>query len=480
MAPRYQSKVPKSNDLSGDDEDSPRVAKPKSKKAKASAATAPLPVLRPDAAGIDIGAREIYVAVPPDLPGRTVRSFDTFTEDLHALRDWLKECAVTTVAMESTSVYWIPLFQILEAAGLEVCLVNARHVKNLPGRKSDVRDCQWLQYLHAVGLLRGSFRPADEVCAVRAVLRHRDGLLKGAARCVNHLHKALTQMNVQLQHVISDLTGVTGLAILEAILAGERDPQKLAALKDHRIKASRDVIAKSLRGDWRQEHLFVLRQSHALWNSIQELIADCDAHIQSMLQAFDASVEVASAPLGEAKASHKKPQKNQVNFDARTECYRVLGVDLTALPGFDTPTALVLLCELGPGFAEKFATAKHFASWLGLCPDNRITGGKIISSKTRAVKSRVATALRLSAQSLWRAQNYFGDLYRRWKARLGNQKAVTAMAHKLARVVWHLLKFKQAFDWKVFEKEEAKMKRKKLARLQTMAASLNLQLVPIQ
>lgn len=481
MAPRYQSKVTKSKDLSGyGDDDSSRAAKSKSKKSQGSAATAPLPMLRPDAAGIDIGAREIYVAVPPDRPGRTVRSFDTFTEDLLALRDWLKECGVQTVAMESTSVYWIPLFQILEAAGLEVCLVNARHCKNLPGRKTDVQDCQWLQYLHAVGLLRGSFRPADEVCAVRSLLRHRDGLLKGAARCVNHWHKALTQMNVQLQHVISDLTGVTGLAILEAILNGERDPVALARLKDHRIKASRDTIAKSLCGDWREEHLFTLRQSHALWSTYQELITDCDAQIQTMLGEFDAAVDLENAPLGEAKSSHKKPQKNQPQFDARTECYRVLGVDLTALPGVDTPTALVLVCELGPAFAEKFATAKHFASWLGLCPDNRITGGKIISSKTRAVKSRVATALRLSAQSLWRAQNYFGDLYRRWKARLGNQKAVTAMAHKLARVLWHLLKFKQAFDWKVFEKEEAKMKRKKLQRLQNLAASLNLQLVPLQ
>jgi transposase len=485
MAPRYQSKVSKSHDLCGYGQDygqpllaTTAPAKSKNKKSKASAATAPLPVMRPNAAGLDIGAREIFVAVPPHLPGRTVRSFDTFTEDLLALRDWLKECGVTTVAMESTSVYWIPLFQILEAARIEVCLVNARHCKNLPGRKTDVKDCQWLQYLHSVGLLRGSFRPTDEVCAVRAVLRHRDGLVKGAARCVHHWHKSLTQMNVQLQHVISDLTGVTGLAILEAILAGQRDPQKLAALKDHRIKASRDTIAKSLCGDWRAEHLFTLRQSHALWNTCQELIADCDAQIQAMLAQFDARVDLETAPLGAAKTSHKKPQKNQVAFDARTECYRVLGVDLSAAPGIDTSTALVLLCELGPGFAEKFATAKHFASWLALCPDNRITGGKILSSKTRAVKSRVATALRLAAQSLWRAQNYFGDLYRRWKARLGNPKAVTAMAHKLARVLWHLLKFKEAFDWKVFEQEEAKMKRQKLKRLQTMAASLNYQLLP--
>ena len=445
---------------------------------KPKSSTPPLPVLHLHAAGIDIGAREIYVAVPPGSSARPVRAFATFTEDLHCLRDWLQECGVTTVAMESTGVYWIPLFQILEAAGVEVCLVNARHCKNLPGRKTDVQDCQWLQHLHCVGLLRGSFRPADQVCAVRTILRHRDALVRGAGRCVSHLHKALTQMNVQLHHVISDLTGVTGQAILQAILAGERDPQTLAALKDHRIKASRDVIAKSLRGDWRAEHLFTLRQTHALWQQHQKLIAECDAQIQAMLQAFDARADLKAAPLPPAKSSHKKAQRNEPQFAAREECYRVLGVDLTAVPGFQTPTVLVLLGELGPEFAEKFPTAKHFGSWLGLCPDNRITGGKIYSVKTRDVKSRVAEALRLAAQSLWRAQNYFGDLYRRWKARLGSPKAITAMAHKLARILWHLLKFKQPFNPAVFAKEEEKMKRKKLARLQNLAASLNYQLVP--
>jgi len=446
---------------------------------KAKSVSTSLPTLHPNAAGIDVGARELYVAVPPGRDPRPVRSFATFTEDLHALRDWLLACGVTTVALESTGVYWIALFQILEAAGLEVYLVNARHCKNLPGRKTDVQDCQWLQYLHSVGLLRGSFRPADQVCAVRTILRHRDALLRGASRCVSHLHKALTQMNVQLQHVISDLTGVTGQAILTAILAGERDPQKLAALKDHRIKASRDVIAKSLCGDWRTEHLFTLKQTHVLWQQHQELIAQCDAQIQQMLQGFDARVDVARSPLPpQTKTSHKKPQKNEPWFDARTECYRVLGVDLTLVPGFATPTVLVLLCELGPEFADKFATAKHFGSWLGLCPDNRITGGRIYSVQTRDVKSRVAEALRLAAQSLWQAKNYFGDLYRRWKARLGSPKAITAMAHKLARILWHLLKYKQPFNPEVFAQAEAKMKRQKLARLQTLAASLNYQLIP--
>jgi transposase len=436
------------------------------------------PTLHPHAAGIDVGAREVYVAVPPASDARPVRTFATFTEELLSVRDWLKDCGVRSVALESTGVYWIPLFQILERAGLEVVLVNARHCKNLPGRKTDVQDCQWLQYLHSVGLLRGSFRPADQVCAVRSILRHRDRLVDGAARCVNHLHKALTQMNIQLQHVISDLTGVTGLAILEAILSGERDPVALAQLKDHRIKASRDTLAKSLRGDWRDEHLFTLRQSYELWKVHQQLIAACDHQIESMLAAFDTRA-AKDAVLAPARTTHKKAQKNEPQFLAREECFRVLGVDLTAVPGFGTPTVLVLLCELGPGFAEKFKTAKHFGSWLGLCPDNRITGGRVYSVKTRDVKSRVATALRLAAQSLSQAQNYFGDLYRRWKARLGAPKAITAMAHKLARVLWHLLKYQQEFDWKVFEKEEQKMKRKKLARLQNLAAAMNYQLTPL-
>ena len=436
------------------------------------------PTVHPDAAGIDIGARQIYVAVPHDRCPRPVRCFDTFTDSLLALRDWLKDCAITTVAMESTGVYWIPLFQILESAGIEVCLVNARHCKNLPGRKTDVQDCQWLQYLHSVGLLRSSFRPTDQVCAVRCILRHRDSLVRAASRSVSHLHKAMTQMNVQLHHVISDLTGVTGLAILQAILAGERDPLKLAALKDPRIKASRDTLAKSLRGDWRVEHLFTLQQTFELWQKQQSLISACDLQIASMLQSFDTRADAGGAPLPAPKSSHRKPQGNEPQFAAREDCFRVLGVDLTDVPGFQSPTVLLLLCELGPDFASRFSTAKHFASWLGLCPDNRITGGKVYSVRTRDVKSRVAEALRLAAQSLWRANNYFGELFRRFKARLGSPKAITAMAHKLARILWHLLKFKQPFNPEVFRKEEDRLKLKKLARLQNLANSMNYQLVP--
>ena len=458
---------------------SPRY-KGKKKIPAVSKTTPSLPVLQPHAAGIDIGAREIYVAVPPDRDPKPVRAFATFTDDLHALRAWLKACGVTSVAMESTGVYWIPLFQILEAAGIEVCLVNARHCKNLPGRKTDVQDCQWLQYLHSVGLLRGSFRPVETVCAVRSLLRHRDGLVRAAATCVHRLHKALTQMNIQLQHVIADITGVTGLAMLEAILAGERDPVVLAQLKDGRIRASTDTIAKSLHGDWRSEHLFTLRQTLATWKHYQGQITACDEETARLLQAFAAKVDPVTHPLPPRTSTHKTPQKNEPRFAAREELYRTCGVDLTQVPGFQSGTALVLVAELGPDFAERFPTAKHFGSWLGLCPDNRITGGKIMSSATRDVKSRAATALRLAAQGLNSAQNYFGDLYRRWKARLGTPKAISAMAHKLARILWHLFKHREAFNPEVFRKEEEKMQRKKLARLHNTAAALGFKLVPTQ
>jgi len=435
-----------------------------------------LPTLHPHAAGIDIGATAIQVAVPGDADPRPVRTFTTFTDDLHALRDWLKACGIQTVAMESTSVYWIPLFQILEAAGLEVYLVNARHCKNLPGRKTDVSDCQWLQYLHSVGLLRASFRPPEHICAVRALLRHRTTLVRYAADQVRHLHKALTQMNLQLHNVISDLTGVTGLAILEAILAGERDAQQLAALKDHRIKASRDTIARSLQGDWRPEHLFVLHQALATWKHYQQLLTQCDAQIEAELARLEA--QPPAQPLPPPATSHRRAQRNEPRFDARAELHRLCGVDLTQVPGVQVNTALVLFTELGPDFVQRFPTAKCFASWLGLCPDNRITGGKVMSVKTRDVKSRSAEALRLAAQSLWRAKNYMGDCFRRWKARLGTPKAITAMAHKLARILWHLIKHRTPYDPTVWQHAEAKLQQKKIHRLHQSAAALGFQLTP--
>lgn len=434
-----------------------------------------LPMLHPHAAGIDIGATEIQVAVPCDADAKPVRTFSSFTDDLLKLRDWLKACGVKTVAMESTSVYWIALFQILEAAGLEVFLVNARHCKNLPGRKTDISDCQWIQYLHSVGLLRASFRPPEAICAVRSLLRHRANLTRYAGSHVQHLQKALTQMNLQLHNVISDLTGVTGLAILQAILAGERDPLKLAALKDHRIKASGDTIARSLRGDWRPEHLFVLQQALDTWKHYQHLIAQCDQQIEKDLSHFESKPAAHSLPP--PATSHRKAQRNEPRFDARAELHRLCGVDLTQVPGLQGNTTLVLFTELGPDFVIRFPTAKCFASWLGVCPDNRITGGRIISVKTRDVKSRTAMALRLAAQSLWRSKDYLGECFRRWKARLGTPKAITAMAHKLARILWHLLKYRQPYDPSVWAKAEEKLKQKTIKRLHQNAAALGFKLV---
>jgi transposase len=297
----------------------PAKKKARSRRAKKIKTTHSQPTIRPHAAGIDVGATELYVAVPADADAEPVRTFATFTEDLHALADWLARCRVETVALESTGVYWIPIFQILEARGLEVCLVNARHVKNVPGRKSDVSDCQWLQYLHSVGLLHASFRPPAQVCAVRSLWRHRDTLIRYAASHVQHMQKALTQMNIQLANVISDLTGKTGLAIVDALLAGERDPQQLAALRDHRIKADLATIAKSLVGDWKDEHLFTLRQARVTYAHYQQMVAECDTQIATFLRGFESRVDVAAQPLPPSTTSHRRPQRHEPAFDLRGE-----------------------------------------------------------------------------------------------------------------------------------------------------------------
>jgi transposase len=437
------------------------------------------PLLRPHSAGIDIGATQLYVAVPADSHPEPVRTFGTFTEDLHALADWLIRCKVQTVAMESTGVYWIPLFQVLEARGLEVCLVNARHVKNVPGRKTDVSDCQWLQYLHSVGLLRASFRPPAHVCALRSLWRHRDTLIRYAASHVQHMQKSLLQMNLQLAHVISDITGKTGLAIIDAVLSGERDGTKLAALRDHRIKASTATIAKSLCGDWKSEHLFTLRQARETYAHYQQMIAACDQEIAVHLRQFESRLDPAEHPLPPRTTKHVKPQRNEPTFDLRSELYRILGVDLTQVPGLQSPTISVFLSEIG-STVERFASPKHFASWLGLCPDNRITGGRVLSARTRDVKSRTAYALRMAAQNLQRSQSALGDYYRRMKARLGAPAAITASAHKLARIIHHLIKHRCPFDASVFAQEEERHRLRRAKNLRNQAALFGFQLTPLQ
>jgi len=434
--------------------------------------------LNPNAAGVDVEATEIYIAVPVDRDPQPVRHFSTFTEDLHAAADWLKACNIETVAMESTGVYWIPFFQILEARGFTVLLVNARHVKNVPGRKSDVSDCQWLQYLHSVGLLRGSFRPEQAVCTVRSILRHRDSLVQMASSHVQHMQKALDQMNLQLHHVISDITGTTGIAILEAILAGERNPHTLAALRDRRIKASADTIAKSLVGDYRREHVFTLRQSLAAFRHYQELIAACDREIAQSLEEFESKLD--PPPPGSTSLSKdgSKPKTSEPGFDLQTHLHRIFGVDLTQVPGINVLTTQTLLAEIGPDFSH-FASGPALTSWLGLCPDNRVSGGKVLSVKTRKVKSRAATALRMAAQSLHRSQSFLGHFYRRMRTKLGAPKAITATAHKLARIIYHMVTTGHAYDETICAQNEMQNRHRMEARLRKQARELGLQLVAI-
>ncbi len=432
-----------------------------------------LPVMRPDAAGIDIGATEIFVAVPADRAAENVRSFPTFTQDLYVLADWLKQCRVKTVAMESTGVYWIPLFQILESGGFEVCLVNARHVKNVPGRRTDVSDCQWLQFLHSVGLLKASYRPKQEVCAVRSLLRHRESLVQMAATHVNHMQKALDQMNLQLHHVISDIVGQTGLAIVDAILAGEPDPLRLAKLRHERIKASEEVIAKSLVGDYRHEHLFTLRQSLVAYRSYQKLIDDCDREIRQSLKDF----QPPQPPVDGEKA--KVSTKDSPDGMLKAELRRVFGVDLTQIPGIRPGIAQTLFGEIGPDFS-KFRSASAFASWMGLCPDNDISGGKVLWVGTRKVSCRAATALRMAAQSLHHSKSALGDFYRRMRAKLGAPKAITAAAHKLARIIFHLISTRQQFDDSKFAADQLRHQKRQEIKLRAKAKSMGFELIPLQ
>jgi transposase len=402
------------------------------------------PIINNNAAGIDIGSEEHWVAVPEGRDENPVRSFGCFTADLHAMARWLTTCGVTTVAMESTGVYWIPAYQILEEHGFEVKLVNARHVKNVPGRKSDVSDCQWLQRLHTYGLLSGSFRPNDQICVLRSYWRHRTNLVRYASDHIQHMQKALTQMNLHLHKVLSNVTGVTGMNIIRAIIAGERDPKKLALMRERGVKNTPEAIAKALEGDYREEHLFALKQAVELYDFYHRQIEACDLEIERHLRTFEVKVDPALQPLPPPKRKGKKPIANQSFVDLRTELYRVSGIDFTQIPGLDALTVQTILSEIGldPGM---FPTEKRFVSWLGLCPNNRITGGKVKSSATRKTANRAAGAFRMAAQALAGSNSGLGGFYRRIRARLGAPKAVTATAHKLARIFYRMWTTGQAY-----------------------------------
>jgi len=428
------------------------------------------PLINPNAAGVDLGSREHWVAVPEDRDKQNVRCFGTFTSDLEALADWLKECRVTSVAMEATGVYWIPLFQLLERRGFEVLLVNARQIKNVSGRKSDVLDCQWIQRLHTYGLLGASFRPADPYCVVRSYLRYRDELVAGRSTQTQHMQKALQQMNVQLTQVLSDINGLSGLTLIEAILKGERHPLKLAGMVDRRVKCSQSQIAKALIGDYRAEHLFELKTAFELYHTYEAKISACDEELARELEKLPDRVDVKVKPLP-AKTSNKAIDEN-----LRLGLYLKLGVDLTAIEGIGALVALTTLTEVGPDLS-RFKTEKHFTSWLGLCPDNRISGGKVLSCRTRRVINRLSDALRLAATTLERSQTALGAYYRRMRAKLGAAEGITATAHKLARILYRLLKHGEAYVREGMAEYEKKHQERKLKSLQMAAKSMGLELV---
>ena len=431
-----------------------------------------LEVTNPNAAGIDIGSASHYVAVPADRDDQPVREFKSFTVDVHKLADWLDACGVDTVAMESTGVYWIPVYEILERRGFTVLLVNARHVKNVAGRKSDVLDCQWLQQLHSYGLLRGAFRPADQVCALRSLTRQRAMLLKMQARHIQHMQKALVQMNIQLANVISDVVGETGQKILRAIVAGERDPYALAGMKSVRIKASEEEIAQSLRGNWRDEHVFALKQALELFDFYAERVADCDVRIERQMIALHQHDRL---PGKARKTSHR----NKPKFDLRTRLYQMCGVDLTRIDGIDVGTAMTVLSEVGVDMS-KFPTVKHFAAWLGLCPGTKISGGKVLGSKTQKCANKTAQALRQAASCLKNSQSALGAYYRRMCAKMDKPKAITAAAHKLARLIYTMItKGEEYVDQGQAYYEERYRQRVEI-NLRRKAETLGLRLVPME
>jgi transposase len=412
------------------------------RKSKSTQPQSELNIIHSRAAGLDVGATFHVVAAPQELCPEPVQTFQSFTGDLYRLANWLVDIGITTVAMESTGIYWIPVFDILEAHGLEVVLVNARHVKNVPGRKTDVNDAQWLQQLHSYGLLRGSFHPAQEWSALRTYMRHRERLVEYAAAHIQHMQKALMQMNVQLHHVVSDITGVTGMKIMRAIVGGQHDPLQLATYRDVRCKASEETIRDALTGHYQREHVFALRQALELYDSYQERMAACDQEVKRTLESLQ-NDEVSMDDLPAAR--YRTRQSNEPRFKVRESLFQVLGVDLSQIYGFGAYTALKLVGECGTDMS-RWPTVKHFTSWLTLAPGNKISGGKVLSSQTRRSSSRAAKIFRLSAVNVGRTNTAIGAFYRRLAARKGAAKAVTATARKLAVLFYNTLRYGMEYE----------------------------------
>lgn len=422
----------------------------------------------PNAAGIDVGGSSHWVAVPSERDARPVCEFGPTTGELHALADWLIACGIDIVALESTGVYWIPLYEILEQRGLKVCLVDARQVKYVPGRKSDVQDCQWLQKLMSWGLLRAAFRPQDAVCVIRAVARQQQTLLAEQARWVQRMQKALVQMNLQLTDVLTDVMGATGQDIIRAIAQGERDPEVLADFRRGGVKAKREAIVEALRGNWREEHLFVLRQALAMYDHLRVQLDECAQKLQQLLAAeAETLLDLGKPPRAGSKARHE--------FDLRQMLANWAGVDLTAIPGLGATSVLTILSEIGPDLS-RFDSVKQFCCWLGLSPGSRISGGKVLSSRTRFSANRARQALKMAAQSLSHSDSALGAFYRRLCGRMDKPRANTATAHKLARMVYFMLTRGQAFVEQGQKRYDEQQKLRAVAALKRRAAALGFKL----
>lgn len=435
-----------------------------------------LPVVQEYAAGIDIGSRFHVVAVPPEITSESVQTFQTFTSDLHRLAEWLIKFGIKTVAMESTGVYWVPVFEILEDRGLDVVLVNAREARNVPGRKTDVNDAQWLQRLHACGLLRASFRPGRDIAALRTYLRLRERHLDYAAAHIQHMQKALTLMNMQLQNVVSDITGATGMKIIRAIVAGERDPAKLAQMRDVRCRASLETIEASLHGNDQPEHIFALAQALALYDFYQARVEECDIEIERSLAALSKDKSMPEVPL--PKIHRQTRQPNAINFDVRASLYQLIGSDLTQIHGIGPYLALRLISECGTDLS-RWLSAKHFTSWLRLSPGSKKSGGKVLSAHTGKTTNRVSAHLRLAAVTVGRTNTALGAFYRRLSARIGKAKAVTATARKIAVLFYNAVRYGMAYVDPGADQYEQQYRQRVVKNLHRRATEFGFTLQPI-
>ncbi len=437
-----------------------------------------LEVIHPDAAGIDIGNESHYAAVPPSRDSQPVREFGCTTAELKAMAVWLQQCRIRTVAMQSTGVYWVAVYDILEQAGLEVYLVNARDTKNLPGRKSDVQESQWLMKLHAYGLLRNSFRPSQEIRVMRTYWRQRNDLVQSAGRHILRIQKALTQMNLQLANVLTDISGATGQAIIKAILAGEHDPHKLAEFRDPRVKASEEQIAQSLEGNWQPDLLFLLKQEQDGYEFCHKQMAECDRQLAQYLQQREDRSHGAPLPEEKRKGRLKKKKGNAPQFGLREGLFRMSGTDLTRIDGIDVMTATTVISEAGYDMS-KWQTENHFVSWLRLCPDNRISGNKVIGKGRLPTNNPISIALKMAATTLRESKTYLGAQFRRLRTRLGAPIAIKAMAAKLARLVYRMLRYGMKYVDQGAAFYELRHRESQIKRLKAKAEKLGYRVTPI-